>query len=123
MLRDRPSYFNLDVRSVQTVPQKLIDGIETKLPTLLAQTPAEDLISLYLKYHTKAIDMQATQAQEHAAYAAKQQESTMTNQFNQDLLSEFKRFSKDITSRLNDLEEAATTTKATTNKGKREDKK
>ena len=57
MIRDRANYFNIDMRNVTTVPEALIDGIENDLPKILAQTPAEDKLELYVKYFSKAIDM------------------------------------------------------------------
>tara|TARA_R100000458_G_C8193857_1_gene186656 strand:- start:453 stop:725 length:273 start_codon:yes stop_codon:yes gene_type:complete len=57
MIKDRANYFNIDMRNVTTVPEALIDGIENDLPKILAQTPAEDKLELYVKYFSKAIDM------------------------------------------------------------------
>ena len=59
MIRDRASYFNIDMRNVNTVPKQLIDGIEAELPRILAQTPAEDKLELYTKYYSKSIDNNA----------------------------------------------------------------
>ena len=63
-IRDRANYFNIDMRNVATVPEALIDGIETDLPRILAQTPAEDKLELYVKYFSKAIDMKKVGAQQ-----------------------------------------------------------
>mgnify|MGYP003128666727 CR=1 FL=1 len=40
-----------------SVPSALIDGIELDLPKILAQTPAEDKLELYVKYFSKSLDM------------------------------------------------------------------
>ena len=56
MIRDRQSYFNVDMHNVNTVPIQFIDAIERDLGAILAQTPAEDKLELYLKYHVKTSD-------------------------------------------------------------------
>jgi hypothetical protein len=60
MIRDKQAYFNIDMRNVSTVPKQFIDAIEQDLGSIMAQTPAEDKLELYLKYHLTATDRNAT---------------------------------------------------------------
>ena len=69
MIRDKANYFNIDMRHVNSVPTPLIDGIELDLPRILAQTPAEDKLELYIKYFSKSLDMKAVNEQSTQAAA------------------------------------------------------
>tara|TARA_R110002096_G_scaffold433968_2_gene654323 strand:- start:120 stop:401 length:282 start_codon:yes stop_codon:yes gene_type:complete len=56
MIRDKASYFSIDMRDTNSVPTQFLDAIENDLGSILAQTPTEDKLALYLKYNTKGID-------------------------------------------------------------------
>ena len=73
MIRDKANYFNIDMRHVNSVPTPLIDGIEVDLPRILAQTPAEDKLELYIKYFSKSLDMKEVNAQSAQAAAKDEQ--------------------------------------------------
>ena len=56
MIIDKKSFFNVNVKDVQAVPEVLIRALENDLATILAQAPADDKMELLLKFHNKTSD-------------------------------------------------------------------
>ena len=56
MIIDKKSFFNVNVKDVQAVPEVLIRALENDLATILAQAPADDKMELLLKFHNKVSD-------------------------------------------------------------------